>query len=70
MADKKTMTLNMTDAEMEALEELCRRKDLSKTAIMKQALRLYQLVNARLELGEKLYFEHESTNKKSELAIL
>jgi hypothetical protein len=31
MADKKTMTLNLTDAEMEALEDLCRRKDLSKT---------------------------------------
>ena len=68
--NKKTMTLNLTDAEMEALDELCRSKDLSKTAVMKQALRLYQLVNARLDLGEKLFFEHESTNKKSELTIL
>jgi hypothetical protein len=70
MAEKKTMTLNLTDAEMESLEELCRRKDLSKTAVLKQALRLYQLVNARLDVGEKLYFEHERTKKKSELAIL
>ena len=70
MADKKTMTLNLTDAEMEALELLCKKKDLSKTAVMKQALRLYQLINAKLESGEKMYFEHELTNKKSELALL
>lgn len=70
MADKKTMTLILSDAEMDALEALSRKKDLSKTALMKQALRLYQLVCVRLEDGEKLYFEHEKTNKKSELALL
>ena len=70
MADKKTMTLNLSDAEMEALEDLSRKKDLSKTAVLKQALRLYQLINSRLEVGEKLYFEHEGLNKKSEFTFL
>ena len=41
---KRTMTLNLTDAEMSALEELCVKKDLSKTSLLRQALRLYQLV--------------------------
>jgi predicted transcriptional regulator len=70
MSDRRTMTLNLTDAEMDALEELCKKRDLSKTAVMRQALRLYQLINARLELGEKLYFEHEKTKAKSEVMVV
>ena len=67
---KKTMTLNLTDGEMRVLEQLCERKDLSKTALMRQALRLYQLVDIRLEQGEKLFFEDELKKKKSELMVL
>jgi predicted transcriptional regulator len=48
MTTKKTMTLNLTDAEMDALERLSSQKDLTKTAILRQALRPYQLVEARL----------------------
>ena len=70
MAEKKTMTLNLTDAEMEALEQLSAEKDISKTAVLRQALRLYQLVNVRLKEGEKLIFEHEKTKAKSELVCL
>jgi len=67
---KKTMTLNLTEREMEALEELSRKKDLSKTAVIRQALRLYQMVEARLAAGEKLYFEDERAAKKAELMVL
>ena len=67
---KKTMTLNLTEREMEVLEELCRKKDLSKTAVLRQALRLYQLVDARLAAGEKLFFEDERLSKKAELMVL
>jgi hypothetical protein len=70
MAEKKTLTLNLTDAEMEVLEELCRKKELSKTALLKQALRFLQLVNARLENGEKLYFENDELKKKAEFTFL
>ena len=48
MALKRTMTLNLTHAEMAALEELADKKELSKTAVLRQALRLYQAVDARL----------------------
>jgi len=64
------MTLNLTDAEMSALEELCAKKDLSKTAMLRQALRLYQLVESRLENGEKLFFEDDKTKEKAEVMIL
>jgi len=60
MAAKKTMTLNLTDAEMLALDELSEKKDLSKTAVIRQALRLYQMVNIRIERGDKLFFEDEA----------
>ena len=60
-------SLNLTDAEMRVLEELSRQKELSKTAILRQALRLYQLVDARLSSGGKLYFENERKKEKAEL---
>lgn len=67
---KKTMTLNLADDEMAVLEDLARRKDLSKTGVLRQALRLYQMVDLRLRDGEKLVFEDEKTNKKSEVVVL
>ena len=70
MSAKKTMTLNLTDAEMQALDELCEKKDLSKTAVLRQALRLYQLVEMRVERGGKLFFEDENTKEKAEVMML
>ena len=67
---KKTMTLNLTEAEMRVLEELCIKKDLSKTALLRQALRLYQVVEARLEKGDKLFFEDDRTKEKAEVMML
>ena len=70
MADKRTMTLNLRDLEMEVLEQLAERKELSKTAVLRQALRLYQMVSIRMDKGEKIYFEDELEKKKSELVML
>ena len=64
------MTLNLTDAEMRVLEELCARKDLSKTAVLRQALRLYQVVEARVEKGDKLLLENDQTKERSELMLV
>lgn len=68
--DKRTMTLNLTEAEMEALDVLAQKKELSKTAVIRQALRLYQLVDARMAQGEKLVFEDDKLKKKSEVMVL
>jgi hypothetical protein len=62
-----TMTLNLTDAEMAALDTLATEHDLSKTAVMRQALRLYQLVNHRIKAGETLSF---SGDEKRAIAFL
>ncbi len=70
MTKKRTMTLNLTEPEMQALEELTRRKELSKTAVIRQALRLYLAVDTRLANGEKLFFEDEKENKKSEVMVI
>jgi hypothetical protein len=55
-AMSKTMTLNLTDREMEVVEQYAAEFDLSKTSIMRQALRWYQLTNERLRAGEKVIF--------------
>ena len=70
MTKKRTMTLNLTAREMDVLDGLAKAKDLSKTALIRQALRLYQAVDLRLTAGEKLVFEDESGNKKSEVLML
>jgi predicted transcriptional regulator len=67
---KKTMTLNLSESEMRVLEELADKKDLSKSAVLRQALRLYQMVEERLSAGEKLVFEDEKAQKKAELMVL
>ena len=70
MDAKRTMTLNLTPAEMEAIEVLARKKDLTKTALIRQALRLYLAVDARMSQGEKLFFEDELQKRKAELMVL
>ena len=70
MMSKRTMTLNLTDAEMQVLDDLSARKDITKTAVLRQALRLYQTIEVRVERGEKLMFENEATREKAELMLL
>ena len=70
MAIKRTMTLNLNEQEMEVLERLSSEKGVSKTVLVRQALRLYQSVTERLESGEKLFVENQEKNEKAELMVL
>ncbi len=70
MSTKRTMTLNLTEPEMAALEELSLKKDMTKTAVIRQALRLYATIDARVVNGEKLIFEDEKHGKKAEVIVL
>lgn len=70
MVDKRTMTLNLKQEEMEFLELLCAKKDLSKTALIRQALRLYQVIEMRLDEGDKLFIEDKGTKEKAEVMLL
>jgi hypothetical protein len=70
MSEKRTMTLNLTEDEMGTLEDLSSRYDLSKTAVIRKALRIYYIIDSRLQRGEKLFLEDEVKKKKSELLVL
>jgi hypothetical protein len=67
---KKTLTLVLNDAEMDVLESLSSARSLSKVAVLRQALRLYQTVDVRQQRGEKLFFENEKSKEKAELMLL
>lgn len=66
---KRAMSLQLTSEEMKALEELSQEKEMTKSAVLRQALRLYQLISTRLARGEKLFFEDEK-KEKAELMVL
>jgi hypothetical protein len=66
---KKMMSLSLSDKEMRVLEELSEKKGLNKTMILKQALALYQIIHAKVELGEKIFVE-DNNKIKSEIVLL
>ena len=70
MGDKKTMTLNLSEEEMESLEQLADRNDLTKTAVIKKAIRIYLLLEKRLQKGEHLFVEDEQRKIKVELLLV
>jgi hypothetical protein len=70
MQERKPMTLNLSERDMAVLEELAKKKEMSKTALVRQALRLYQVIDARLEVGEKLVIENEKGQTRCEMMVL
>lgn len=67
---KKTLTIVLSDAEMDVLESLSSSRSLSKVAVLRQALRLYQTIEIRQQRGEKLFFENEKSKEKAELMLI
>lgn len=68
--DRRQMTLMLSDKEMTLLDQLSQSRGMSKTALVRQALRLYQSVTERLENGEKVFVEKPTTKEKTELMVL
>jgi hypothetical protein len=68
--DRRQMTLMLSDKEMTLLDRLSQARGMSKTALVRQALRLYQSVTERLENGEKVFVEKPATKEKTELMVL
>ena len=66
--EKKTMTLNLSAEDMARLSKLAADKDLPKTVVIRQALRLYHLVDARLAAGERMVFEGD--DDKAEVVVI
>lgn len=50
------MRADFSDRETAVVEQLAAAQDLSKAAVLRQALRLYQLVHERLKAGETMSF--------------
>lgn len=68
--DRRQMTLVLNNKEMDVLDRLAERRGMSKTALVRQALRLYQSVTERIESGEKVFVEQPATKEKTELMVL
>lgn len=60
----QTLALELTPEEMAALEALSLDLDMTKSGIMRQALRHYQLLHYRLAAGETMSFSGD--RKRSE----
>ena len=52
----KTLTLNLTDREMEVLSDLSKSNGLTKTGTLKLALRMYQNISIQRSKGWRLDF--------------
>jgi len=70
MTERHALTLNLTEPEIKALDSLAEEKGITKTAVLRQALRLYQSVHYRLAKGEKIFFEDKLNKEKAELMVL
>ena len=68
--NRRQMTLVLGDKEMNLLDQLADRRGMSKTAVLRQALRLYHSVTERIENGEKVFVEHSATKERTELMVL
>ena len=67
---QKTLTLNLSEEEMGLLESLAMQKAVSKTAVLKSAIKLYYVINFRISNGEKIFSEDISKGEKAELLLL
>lgn len=67
---KRSILLHLSDTEMLVLEALAEKRAISKSAILRQALRLYESVETRLDQGERLYLESANKKDKSELLLI
>lgn len=70
MADKKTMTLNLSEEEMLSLDQLALRNDMTKTAAIRKAIRIYLILEKRMQRGEHIYVEDEAHQGRVELLLV
>jgi hypothetical protein len=54
---------------MDAIDAMAAKKGLTKTALIKQALRVFQAIDERIERGDKLFVE-DREEQKAELLLL
>jgi predicted transcriptional regulator len=55
---------------MSSLEQLASRNDMSKTAVIKKAIRIYLILEKRMQKGEHIFVEDELHQMKAELLLV
>ncbi len=65
----KTLTLKLKERDMDAIDAMAAKKGMTKTALIKQALRVFQAIDERIERGDKLFVE-DRDEQKAELLLL
>ena len=68
--DKRSMMLSLPAAEMAVVEALAKKRGLTKTGLVRQAIRLYESVDTRMDQGHKLYVENPEKQDKLEIMLL
>lgn len=68
--EKRSLVLNLSIDEMEALETMAKKRGLTKSSLLRQALRLYESIDSRLAQGDRLYVEDSFKKDKAELLLL
>lgn len=57
---KREVILALSELEYKVLHDLAEKKDLNPSNLMRQALRIYQLVDVRVGQGYQMEFKDES----------
>jgi len=66
----RPLVLNLSEREMFALDQLAERKGQTKSAVLRQALRLYESLDARVSQGARLVLEAPDKREKAEVLLL
>ena len=69
MSKKTLISINLSPVELELLAKLSEKKEMSKSAVLRQALRMMGLLEQRINQGEKFYFESVD-KEKSEVVLV
>ena len=69
MSKKTLISINLSEAELNLLAELSEKKEMSKSAVLRQALRMMGLIEQRISQGEKFYLE-SADKEKSEILLV
>lgn len=70
MGEKRTMTLNLSEEEMTSLDELAVRNDMTKTAVIRKAIRIYLTLEKRMQKGEHIFVEDDNHQVRAELLLV
>lgn len=66
----KSLVLNLSEREMSALNRLAERKGQTRSAVLRQALRLYESLDVRVSQGDRLMLEAPDKGEKAEVLLL